>query len=266
MITLFDVQDHWPLNQVKKLRNKISHKFLHTETPIVVYILVFTSIFLLWKYQSYNQDLALNLIAELFGAAFTLFIIDVLLVRAKRKRWKTVQNEIDYLIARIINRTRDGVSTRVFGFTVVSNQTLSTDAYHAEISKQRNHLLNDVVSFDKARILKSLNEKELFTENSYVYFNEKADEIWNILNMRYADYLHPELASLLIGLNLQLKDLCGHIRQYLKSNRFDENHNVHYKNIGRQGAVVCVVKMVEILNTLNSEGYSEPASIELADI
>lgn len=245
---------------MNKLRKKIANRFLQTETPIIVYIVVFGAIFILWRYKSYNEDIALNFIAELFGAAFTLFIIDILLVRAKTKRWRIVRDEIDYLIARNINRIRDGVSIRVFGFTVISDKPFSTEAYLAETRKQRAALFNKIISMDKSEVLQKLNEKELFTEGSYIYFNEKADEIWDILNTRHSDYFHPELVSLLIGLNVQLKDLCGHIKQYLKSHRYESQSN-YYKNIGRQGTVVCVVKMVEILNVLKNEGYSESASI-----
>jgi len=221
---------------------------------------VFLTIFILWRYKSYNEDVALNFIAELFGAAFTLFIIDVLLVRAKTKRWKIVRDDIDYLIARDVNRIRDGVSNRVFGFNLESDKTISTEAYLTETRKQRAALLNEIVSMEKSEILQRLNENELFNEGSYIYFNEKADEIWGILNTRYSDYFHPELASLLIRLNVQLKDLCGHIRQYLKSHRFKSQGDYH-KNIGRQGVVVCIIKLIDILNTLKNEGYSEPASI-----
>ncbi|MFC4874456.1 hypothetical protein [Negadavirga shengliensis] len=249
---------------MKNLRKKISSQLFRTETPMLVYVVVFASIFLLWRYRSYNEDVALNFIAELFGAAFTLFIIDVLLVRAKTKRWKIVRDEMNYLIARNVNRIRDGVSTRVFNFNSALDMAHSTEEYLAEIRKRRSAFLSDIVSLNQDEILGKINEKEFFSESSYAYFNEKADELWNILNMRYADYFHPELASHLIGLNVNLKDLCGHIRQYLKSNRF-ENQSDRYKNIGRQGAIVSLVKIITLLNTLKKEGYSESASMQLDD-
>lgn len=82
--------------------------------------------------------------------------------------------------------------------------------------------------------------------------------------MKYADYFHPELASLLISLNLNLKDLGSNIRQYMKSHRFEKKSDT-YKNIGRQGAVVSLIKIVTILNALKDEGYSEAASLQLTE-
>jgi hypothetical protein len=112
--------------------------------------------------------------------------------------------------------------------------------------------------------MKLFDESELFTEMSYEYFNEKAEEIWNIMNIKNSDYFHPDLAFYLIGLNLNLKDLCGHIRQYMKSNRISAKGET-YKNIGCQGATVSIIKIIRLLNTLKSEGYSEVASMELAE-
>jgi hypothetical protein len=59
----------------RTLRQKISRCIQHTEIPIIVYSVVLISMFLLWRFRTYNEELAMNFFAELFGAAFTLFII-----------------------------------------------------------------------------------------------------------------------------------------------------------------------------------------------
>lgn len=246
------------------LRQKISSRIFQTEIPFAVYLVVFISMFVLWRYRAYNEDIAMNFFAELFGAAFTLFIIDVLLVRSKAKRWKVVRNEMNYLIARNVNRIRDGISTRIFNFNPDIDSSLPEEQYLTEIYNQRTKLLNQVVTMDEDSLIEIMNEQELFSEVSYEYFNEKADEMWKILNIKYSDYFHPQLASYLISLNLNLKDLCGHIRQYMKSQRFSE-HGENYKNIGRQGAAVSLVKIIELLNALKDEGYSEMALMHLTD-
>ncbi|WP_069133452.1 hypothetical protein, partial [Rhodohalobacter halophilus] len=168
------------------------------------------------------------------GAAFTLFIIDVLLIRFKSKRWKVVRDEINYLIARNVNRTRDGISTRVFNFNPEIDLSLPEEQYIRELRLKRTDFLNQIATFNEDEIIEKINEEELFSDVSYDYFNEKADEIWSILNMKYANYFHPELATYLISLNLNLKDLCAHIRQYMKGKRF-EKKSENYKKYWSKG-------------------------------
>jgi len=246
------------------LRQKISRRIQKTELPIVVYAVVLFSMFLLWRYQAYNEELAMNFFAELFGAAFTLFIIDILLVRNKAKKWKVVRDDLNYLIARNVNRIRDGISTRLFNFNPEIDSSLPEHQYFEELRKKRTDFLNEIVALDEKQLMKMINEEELFSEQSYDYFNEKAEEIWNILNIKYSDYFHPDLASYLITLNMNLKDLCGHIRQYMKSKRFTAKED-RYKSIGRQGATVCIYNIISLLNTLKEEGYSDAASMELIE-
>jgi hypothetical protein len=250
------------IDSKNNLRNKISKKVLQSEIPFLVYAIIFISMFLLWRYRAYNEDLALNFLAELFGAAFTLFIIDVLLVRSKTKRWKTVRDEMNYLIARNVNRIRDGISSRVFNFNPSIEKNIPEEQYLKELRLLRGKFLNEIALMETEVIEGKINEPELFSEVSYEYFNEKADEIWNIINFKYSDYFHPELASYLISLNINLKDLCGHIRQYLKSDRLAKESDT-FKKIGKQGAIVSLVKIIRILNSLKNEGYSEAATILL---
>ncbi|CAN5569246.1 hypothetical protein BH23BAC1_BH23BAC1_45640 [soil metagenome] len=242
------------------LRKKISRRISQSEIPIIVYVVIFSSIALLWSLRAYNEDIALNFLAELFGAAFTLFIIDVLLVRSKTKRWKSVRDEVNYLISRNVNRLRDGISTRAFGFSPVIGQHFDEIQSLKIIREQRNEFLNGIASLSESELIKTLNKGEIFTENSYDYFNEKADEIWAILNIKYSDYIHPELVSMLINLHINLKDLCGHIRQYLKIDRFP-NEKSYYIAIGIKGVSVSILKIIIILNRLKQEGYSEAASL-----
>lgn len=246
------------------LRQKINRRIHQTEIPLLVYAVVLISMFMLWRYRAFNEDIAMNFFAELFGAAFTLFIIDILLVRSKTKKWKIVRDELNYLIARNVNRIRDGISTRIFNFNPEIDVSLPEHEYIDELRSKRTDFLNKIITLDEEEFMKLVDEKELFSETSYTYFNEKAEEIWNILNIKYSDYFHPNLVYYLMGLNLNLKDLCGHIRQYMKSNRFSEKGET-YKNIGRQGASVSIIKIVTLLNTLKSEGYSELASLDLTE-
>ena len=242
------------------LRKKISRRISQSEIPIIVYVVIFMSIALLWRLRAYNEDIALNFLAELFGAAFTLFIIDVLLVRSKTQRWKNVRAEVNYLISRNVNRLRDGISTRAFAFSPLIDHALDEVQSLQIIRDQRNAFLIELASLPEEELNSRFNIEELFSESSYEYFNEKADEVWAILNIKYSDYLHPELVSILINLHVNLKDLCGHIRQYFKMKRFP-NEKEYYGAIGIRGASVSIHKIIVILNRLKQEGYSEAASL-----
>ncbi|MBS9524732.1 hypothetical protein KI659_12000 [Litoribacter alkaliphilus] len=244
----------------KNLKEKISRRIKRSQIPILVYLVLICSMVLLWYLRDFQDGITMDFFAELFGAAFTLFIIDVLLVRSKTKRWKNVQEEINYLISRNVNRLRDGISTRVFGFSPTIDHELDELQAIQAVRDQRNVFLIRIAALNEEDLIRSLHQEELFSDNTYDYFNEKADEIWAILNMKYSDDLHPEMVSLLINLHVQLKDICSHIRQYLKIKRFPEERK-YYSTIGLKGVSVSMSKILLILNRLKEEGYSEAASL-----
>src|SRR6478736_5993756 len=112
-------------------------KINKSDRPVLIYIAIgiaaAISIALRWV----DQDLSANVLSEIIGAAFTLFVIDVLLVKSKAKRWLIVQEHIDYLIGRTINRVRDGIATRVFKFTPEFNHRMKEEEVILQIRKQR---------------------------------------------------------------------------------------------------------------------------------
>jgi hypothetical protein len=244
---------------IQNLRKYISKRIIQSEIPILVYLVILGSMAFLWWWRNYNEELAMNFFAELFGAAFTLFIIDVLLVRSKTKRWKRVREDINYLIGRTVNRLRDGISIRAFNFDPQIPEGLNDLQTQLHIREIRSEFLNLAANSNTKEVLENLNETELFSEGSYEYFHDKAEEVWKILNVRYADYLHPELVSLLLDLHIELKDLDGHIRQYLKAKRFPKDR-AFYENIGKNGAAYSLPKIIKLLNNLKEAGYSELAS------
>ncbi len=118
-------------------------RFCNTEIPLAVYAAIFVTMALLWVIQEVHEDVTLGLFTELGGAAFTLFIIDTLLVRSKTRRWRLVQDHIDYLIARHVNRLRDGIAVRVFGF-------------HTDVPAEMEAASIDVVRAQRAGFLQEL--------------------------------------------------------------------------------------------------------------
>lgn len=244
---------------VKSLRKKVS-KRLHwkSELPLIVYVVVLVSLTVLWLIRSVHEDLTLNLFSELLGAAFTLFIIDTLLVRSKTKRWEVVREHVDYLIGRHIQRLRDGLATRVFGFKPTLRKDATAAENFNEVRRQRAELLRELATLSVDSLEERLNREEAFAESTYQYLNEKADEVWDLLNMKYSEYLEPDLVALLIELHTLLKDAGGHIRQYRKKDRFQDHHS-HYSTIGTQGFMAEIRAILVIVNQLKDAGYSDQA-------
>jgi len=151
-----------------------------------------------------------------------------------------------------------------FNFNPEIDPELTGMNYVNELSEKRSLFLNELVAIDEESVIQKMNEEELFTDQSFDYFNDKANEIWNIVDVKYSDYFHPDLASHLINLHSNLKDLCAHIRQYNKSRRFAGKSST-YRDLGRRGAAVSIVKVVELTNILKKEGFSEAAALVLSE-
>ena len=240
------------------LREKIQKRlFRESDTPFIIYFTVLIALLLALSFRNYHQDLSLNLFSELIGAAFTLFVIDVLLVKTKTKRWRVVQKHIDYLIARTVNRLRDGLSTRAFTFTPLFTSGSAEEGRSQQIRMQREVFLNELATLSAKELDSKLN-KGVFSEENYAYFNEKAEDIWSLLNMKYSEYLAPQLVSLLIELHTNLKDVCSQLRIYKKAERFPAEE-AYYHASGRKGTARHLKEIIRIVNQLKQEGYSEAA-------
>jgi len=244
----------------KNLRATIARRLQVSELPLVVYAAMAVALIALAMIRNQAPDLSLNLISELLGAAFTLFIIDSLLVRSKAKRWGVVRSHIDYLIARSTNRLRDGIATRFFAFAPALKPGAADRENFASVRSQRDALFRELLAINDNALRERLNEAELFTERSYAYLNEKAEDVWDILNMKYSEYLAPELVSLLIRLHTNLKDTAANILQYRKAERFKaDTDRAYYQSIGEQGIAASLRAVIEIVVELKHQGYSEPA-------
>ncbi|ADQ13939.1 hypothetical protein [Halanaerobium hydrogeniformans] len=245
----------------KSLKEKLEKKMLtKSDIPIIVLLTVLFSFFVIWRLRVYSPDLSLNLFSELIGVAFTLFIIDTLLVRSKNKLWKLVHKDIDYLISRNVNRLRDGIATRVFKFEPDLDSQVSFNEKIEALSKERADFLAEMDELDKDELIIKIKENDFFNQENYDYFDEKAEDFWEILNMKYSEYLAPELVSELIELHTGLKDLCSAIRQHAKSDILKENKD-YYRSLGVESAAQSLVVIIENLNQLKAAGYSENAKV-----
>lgn len=246
------------MNTPKKENKKgLRKRIVRTDVPVLVYIAVIIAMASLWAI-GLQYELAQEFFIELFGVAFTLFIIDVLLVRTRTKRWKVVQEDVDYLIARGISRLRDGLSFRAFNFDPDVESQVT-------IREQQAQFLLELEDIEIVQIESKLYDSELFTAASYAYFNERAQDVWEVVNMKYSEYLSPELISKLINLHTYLKDTCSYINQYRKSERFVEDKD-YYQQQAKSGISHSIKNVIHLINDLKKEGYSEPARLEILPI
>ena len=143
------------MQKKKTLREKLNSKLLEkSDIPVIVFLTVVFSLFFVWRMRKYSPDLSLNLFSELVGVAFTLFIIDTLLVRSKNKLWEIVHVDIDYLISRNINRLRDGIATRAFSFEADVDFSSQDHDQNAKIlSTKRAEFLNELENLSEEEVL-----------------------------------------------------------------------------------------------------------------
>lgn len=242
--------------KVLPLRKRLERKlFSQTDTPVIVYFAVGIAILIALSLRRFHEELSLNLVSELLGAAFIIFVVNLLLVRSKNKRWKVVNTRIDYLIGRNVNQIRDGIATFALGF----NPELSDKDPHPVIlntlRRQRDDLFAELRHFNTEEIADRLSEK-LFTDEQLKYFTQRSDDLWALLNMKYSEYLAPELVSLLMDLHIQMSDLCAHIRSFNKSRWFIED-SFFYQETGKKGAAHNVKEILHLVTRLKEEGYSD---------
>lgn len=127
------------------------------------------------------------------------------------------------------------------------------------IRVQREKFLNDLNSRTSDKIAGKI-DPTFFSDESYGYFDEKAEDIWKLLNMKYSEYLAPPLVSLLIELHTNLVDVCAHIRMYRKSERFPDEKD-YYQQAGLNGVAENLKEIIRIVIKLKEEGYSDSARI-----
>ena len=128
-----------------------------------------------------------------------------------------------------------------------------------EIRKQREKFLRDLSNKSPEKIADLIN-RDFFTSENYEYFDDKAEDIWKLINMKYSEYLAPSLVTLLIDLHTNLVDTCAHIRMFRKSEMFPAEKD-YYQTAAIAGLSKNMKEVVRIVIKLKEEGYSEAARI-----
>lgn len=141
-------------------------------------------------------------------------MLDNLINRSDRIKWKIVKDEIDYLISRNVNRLRENILSRLFDFNP-DFEKFNSDFHDIEhhIRHQRESKL-EALHKNTPKLLLAALDKKFSDKENIIYFEERAVEMWQYLDMRHSEYLSPEVVHCLIDLYVNIKDLCAHMRIY----------------------------------------------------
>lgn len=158
------------MNKKRTLRERVERRFINqTQVPLLIFIILIIAIYGATLLESYNEDLSLNLVSELIGATFILLLVNLLLVRSKHKRWKLVNEKVNYLIARSVFRLRDGISSRAFSFHenfIENNEDFTPQDIHV----QREAYIVRICKDAKEKLFEQL-KTDFFTEENLDYSN-----------------------------------------------------------------------------------------------
>lgn len=226
------------------------------EIPIIVYFSFVIAFALTWVLWFVYRDLAINLVAELLGALLILFVIDNLIRRDKRKRWLIVKDETEYLLARTVNRLRQNVLENIFLYSPTI-KAKSRDEFEVLVREDREKKLRELSRLNDKELLKIVN-KDLLSAKFNDYFEERSEELWKYLNMRYSEYFSPAVVQNVIELHVMLNDLCSHTRIYKKS-RIVKSSSKYLESSGEEGVIYCIRNIIRLLIELKEMGYSETA-------
>jgi TM2 domain-containing membrane protein YozV len=226
------------------------------DKPILVYVLLFLSFTgsgFLWFY---SEGFAENIMVELIGAVLFLLIIDQLLLKSRRKRWNIVKDEIEYLLERTIHTFRDDMLIKLFNFKpeIDSQTEEQLENIETSIRRQKNNMLDKIDNMTEQEILSILESGFLQKEYSD-YFQEQAEDLWRIINNKYAEDLNPEIVHNLLQLHLFIRDLHNSIRTYKKA-EWNPAKGDYYRKKGGRNIVYNIHNIIRCLFALRKLGYS----------
>ena len=242
------------LKKAKPLREQLDKKLIsQTDTPIIIFLILFIAIYATTFIKRYDEELSQNLLSELIGATFIILVVNILLVRSKNKRWRRVNGKVDYLISRFVYRLQDGLALRAFQFKMTPKEE-QKELVQWRI--EREQFLDEILNMSAPDEWNALVKNEFYTVENLNYFEEKSHDLWEILNMKYAEFLNPQLIELLMDLHLEMNDLCAHLKAYLRSTKNDNTHAL-FADAAKKGVVLNIHNLLIMSKQLKDHGYSE---------
>lgn len=229
------------------------------ERPLMVYVILFLAIigssYLITRSEGFFEDI----MVELIGAVFFILIIDQLLLRSQRKRWRIVKNEIEYILSRTLNILRDDILINMFSYKpVLALDSGDLEAWDASVRQHKTETLEKILQLDTDGLFHAIREDYLLGDYEDI-FQEKAEDLWRILNAKHIEHLAPEEVKLFLALHLHLRDLHTGIRTYQKSSQENDKRD-YYRKKGKRGIVHNTRQIIGHLIELRKLGY-QPESL-----
>ena len=225
------------------------------DMPLVGYVTLAAAIIGALIIGRWNPDLSYDLLIELGAATLVIFLLGVVLTRTNRNRWKAVKQQTEYLLSRTVHRIRQGVAVRAFAFDPSIDANKSFEENEEGIRKERRVLLDWLV--EQEDITNEI-DKRLWSEEKY--FQDRANDVWELINMKNGEYIEPVIISELQDLYVYLEDLQSHIRTY--NTVVSKQKKAYYTKKAFLGAEFCLRGLLQATKNLREMGYSEPPRYE----
>jgi len=226
------------------------------DRPWLLYIMILVTFIGAGILYRIHEDFGIDISIELLGALLTIFIIDSLLLRSKRKRWDIVKDEVEYILARTVNNIRDEILIEMFAFkpSMSSCSDKSLKSIEDSIREQRDKRFKEIIQMDEDELFKNVEDN--FLKKGYQdQFSDSAEELWRMINTRYSEHIDPEIADDFLKLHLYLRDLHSSILLYKRENKGTGSKRYYYKK-GKKGIKYNIKECVKVLIRLKRRGYS----------
>lgn len=222
----------------------------------MLYILILVTFIGAGMLYRIHEDFGIDISIELLGALLTIFIIDSLLLRSKRKRWDVVQDEVEYILARTVNNIRDEILREIFAFKpeIPSCSEKNLKVIEDSIREQRDKRFKEILQMEDEEIFK-IAEDNFLKKGYHDQFSESAEELWRMINTRHSEHLDPEVVDDFLKLHLILRDLHSSIQLYKRQNK-EKNDKDFYIRKGGEGVVYNIKECIKVLIRLKKRGYS----------
>lgn len=220
------------MSKPHKKKKSIFNVFKHTNIPLSIYIVLLTSMAFFWWAQKYIPDLSLNIFSELFGTAFTVFIIDIISNQNKEKKFINVKENINDLITRELYIILDGVSFKVLNikFEIPENDNILNQI--VETRAKKHQALFSLTENDFMKLQPYINEEIVNHKDIINYLKNRSDSIWKLINFQYSEFYPPEIVEGLTNVYSSLINLRQAIRQFQKESSIDQRNN-YYNESGK---------------------------------
>lgn len=229
------------------------------ERPLMVYAIMLLAIigsgYLITHSEGFFDDIML----ELIGAVFFILIIDQLLLRSQRKRWRIVKNEIEHILSRTLNILRDDILVNMFSYKPeLALDRGDLEAWDVAVRQHKAETLEKILQMGADSLFNAIREDYLFRGYEDLFL-EKAEDLWRILNAKHIEHLAPEEVKLFLALHLHLRDLHAGIKNYQKSSQ-ENDKSEYYRKKGRHSIIHNTRQIVSNLIELRKLGY-QPGSV-----